>query len=988
MIAVRTILDSPYLVVPLLAFAPAAGAQQKSEAQIAADIEFARGLAADWSFVGLAQSVLEDTERSGVKGEQREELGLVTCEVFAVGARNERDDARRNQLFLDALSAYQSFIDENPYSKLKGDAEAKLVETASQYSVSVDIALESATGEEAEELRAKKVEILEETVRITQDLIDSLSAIPKEERSQAQMRQLKGLMLNRGTMLADVGRASEGGAYYYARAIESLENMVFEFVEDLPTTLTAYKAMGDVFQYEGKLTEARYMYEGVIQEAWPLSAEDREAMEEAADEKFTDENVAARYTFLEMATQGLLQVLNDLGETDLACAYAMHFYNTRQQYGLNWSVPTGYESLLACARTLLDAGGYIGGDQGAGEARWFATEEEMKDAVSSRRDQQDAISFALDLADTVNRDNKGNILQVRAQNLLAEIANRPGVQVSPDVLVEAAEGDYYAENYGAAIAGFQRVLRRLDELEPAERLQYGARVMRFLGDSYRQSDRELEAGIAYREGIVEWQGDPEYDTVNAERYLGIMRRLTAAHPGDETFQAMRKEAEDLYTTHAGGDSEDLIYYNRGMKAYGDREYDEAVGHFGQIAADADLYEKGLVKAAVSRFRKASDAKDRAGITAAVAALDDYIEKYVTDPTHTVESEARKARRTEALAEAEFFRGLGTNIVGGADKHEKIVTWLSDYAQRYPTQDVLAPWTLEMVVDALVQLDRLEEARVKVDELIDDWRDSKRTARAITAYYNALRGVRDAEETTDERRMEIVAEMAAILKIANDVGAPDYQSFRNESRHWMDLGNYDEALRITERLIETFQDDPGYAEQFEKLIYPDYGQILLEVGRIQDAKDILTPLVLGDSKPSKATVLDWARSVTGWLVGGQPGDPVREIPGAGGTDEEWQEVINKLNTIALSGDKYVSCEWYEQRLMMVYAYYAWSQDDQRKLESARTQLGQIDINLQDPTYADVEKYCSPGESDDDPAVIRRLGNGVLQARYQYMALKLR
>lgn len=993
MIAVRTILESACrtrIALPLLvALSPTAAAQKKSEAQIQAEINFARGLAAEWTFVELAQSVLEDTNRSGIEGEQREELGLVTCEVFAVGARNERDDVRRNQLFMEALDAYRTFIEENPYSKFKGDAEANLVDTAAQFSISVDIALESAAGEEADALREQKIEVLEDTVKVTQDLIESLQGISKEERSQAQARQLKGLMLNRGTMLADIGRSSDEGAYYFARSIESLENMIFEFIDDLPTTLTAYKAMGDVYRYSAQLTDARYMYEGVIQEAWPLSEDDRRMLEENAGQKFTEDNIAARYIFLELATMGLLEVLIESGEIELASEYALHFYNTRQEYGLNWSVPTGYESLLACARTLVEAGGYIGGDQAAGEAMWFATEEEMKDAVSSRRNQEDAVSFALKLADTVNRDNKANILQVRAQNLLGEIASRPGVQVSPSVLVEAAEGDYYAGEYVDAVSGFQRVLRRLEALDPAERREYGARVMRFLGDSYRQSGRELEAGLAYREGIVRWQGDPEYDSVNAERYLGIMRRLTAATPGDASFQAMRVEAEDLYTQYSGGGSADLIQFNRGMKAYGAKNFDDAVAQFSQVTKESDLYEKAMVKTAVSRFRKAALGKDNQGIANAISSFDQYIETYVTDPANNVESEARKARRTEALAEAEFYRGLGTNIVGGDEKNQKIVDWLSDYAQRYPTQDVLSPWTLEMVVRAHIELGELPEARTKVDEMVADWEENKRTASAIKVYYNGLKALRSAESTAQERKLEITAEMAGFLKVANQLGSPDYGSLRNESLHWMDLGNYEEALRVTERLLDTFGSEPERTENIQTYVLPDYGQILLEVGRVAEAKDILTSLVLGDAggTPSKVTVLNWTRSVTGWLVGGQAGKPVREIVGAGGSDEEWQQVITKLDTITQVGDKWQSCEWYEQKLMIIYTYYAWGQQDQRKLESAKNQLSQIDINLEDPTYAEVDKFCQPGETDDPEEIIRRLGNGVLQARYQYMSLKL-
>jgi len=977
-----------FLAGVLLASSPALA--QRSEAQVEADIEFARGLAADWSFVDLAQRVLADTERAGVQGKQREELGLVTCEVFAVGARSERDDEKRNRLFLDSISAYKAFIEQNPYSEYKSEAEANLVATASQYSTSVDIALESVLGEEAESLKKSKVAVLEDAVRLTQDLIDGLLAVAEEERTQDQLRRLEALMLNRGLMLGNIGRSSKDGAYYFTQAIKALEEMFFAFGDGTPPALRAYKVIGDVRMWMGEPMEARYMYEGVVAQAWPMDKEAQDQLIEANGAPFTPGEMAVRYLFLELSTEGLLDSLLAVGEPQVACAYALHFYNTRQVFGLDWSVPAGYQSLLACARTLLDAGGYVGGDPTTGKTRWFETEDEMKAAFSSRREQRDAVTFALELADQVNRDNKGTILQVRAQKLLSDIVSRPGVQVSPEVLVEAAEGDYNNGDYGQAIDGMRRVLQRLEGLEQNERVRYGGRAMRYLGEALRQTDRDLEAAMAYREGLVTWSGDPEFDKQNADRYLAMMQLLVQKTPGDEVLSGLKREAEDFKTRYGAAGGEDQIWWNRGTQAYTDGDYREAAESFGKIAEDSDYFEKGQVKIQVCNFRAGAKAKDQGMIEAAVRGLDDYIERYVK--SQVVESERRKAYRADALAEAEFFRGLGTNMAAGAGKdpalYRKVVEYLDGYAARYPNQDTLAPWTLEMLVDAHLVLGQIKEARRAVDEMLRDWKDNKRTAGVLKTYYKTLVTQREAA-TDPAKKTELLREMAGFLKIANDIGTPDFQAFRNEGKHWMELGEFEEALRINEKLLLAFGKDPANADNIKKYVLPDQGTILLEVGRVADAKSVLTPLVFGEgARPSKQTLLDWCRSVSGWLVGGQPGTPVQEVAGAGGSPEEWQEVINKLDAISQVGHKWQSCEWYEQRLMIVYAYYAWSAVDQRKLESGKQLMANMDIQLADPSYAEVEKFCTPGETEDEASVIERLGKGVLQARYQHMALKLR
>ena len=62
------------LVFPLVA-APAALAQ--NDAKVQAEIEFARGLASEWAFVDLAETVLDGAERESSGGKTGELLGVV-----------------------------------------------------------------------------------------------------------------------------------------------------------------------------------------------------------------------------------------------------------------------------------------------------------------------------------------------------------------------------------------------------------------------------------------------------------------------------------------------------------------------------------------------------------------------------------------------------------------------------------------------------------------------------------------------------------------------------------------------------------------------------------------------------------------------------------------------------------------------------------------------------------------------------------------------
>ena len=65
--------------------------------------------------------------------------------------------------------------------------------------------LEEAVGDEATALRERQTNVLTEAVKLTADLIEALRA-KRDDRTEAETRELYDLMLNRGTMLASIGR--------------------------------------------------------------------------------------------------------------------------------------------------------------------------------------------------------------------------------------------------------------------------------------------------------------------------------------------------------------------------------------------------------------------------------------------------------------------------------------------------------------------------------------------------------------------------------------------------------------------------------------------------------------------------------------------------------------------------------------------------------------------------------------------------------------
>ena len=97
----------------------------------------------------------------------------------------------------------------------------------------------------------------------------------------------------------------------------------------------------------------------------------------------------------------------------------------------------------------------------------------------------------------------------------------------------------------------------------------------------------------------------------------------------------------------------------------------------------------------------------------------------------------------------------------------------------------------------------------------------------------------------------------------------------------------------------------------------------------------------EGKPSKRTILDYCRSVTGWVE--SEGTQMEIVPGAGATEEEFKKATDTLAAIANSVEAKWTCEWYAYQFQLAWSFYAWAtQDwspnkDSRKRETAKRTL---------------------------------------------------
>lgn len=971
----------------------AAAHAQRSDAEIQDDIAFAKGLAKDWGFVELATEVIARIERAGVPTTQRERLGLTKCEIYEVAAVNERDRARRNDLFAAALRAYEDFIAQNRLSTALPEAEMGYVRISGLYSRSMEIALESLVGEQAEALRKTRVEVLERAVAKSGDLVSQLKLVnPKTERQRADLAEL---MLNRGSMLLDMGRIQESGQFSYEQAIRVLEEVVFDFGEGTPPALRAYDLIGRVYAARQQWDMARDFFEAVVEQAIPSDPAEWRQM--IADLQLGPADKERRWLFVELSTEGLVQAYQAIGNLAKGSRYALHLYNTQKREGFAYSLQLGYPSLLAAARMLLDSGGWVGGDPNSGDLRWFATEEEVRKEVTNRRNRFSTTDFALRIADQVNKENRGNVLQVRAQKLIAEIIEQPGVDVDPSFLYEAAEGQYNDRNDEAALAGFKRVLRALEGKESAVRLQYGAKIYFRMGRIYQRLERPLEAALAFQEGCTTWVGDPEHDSPNAQNFYQAMQEVSRRSAGDQAITALLGEAERLAASLSTQDK-DQITFNFGMRSFRAGDFAEAIQHFGQVQPTGVDYEKALVHIAVAKLRMGQTAE-------AERLLEEYIEEYVKDPTKaTGNSPTKEARRREALAMAEFYRGsiaFRRAEKAAEDGKDDPALWrrfleLCDgYEDRFPEQTSYASVLMRSAMNAKLALGDTAEARKEYDKLFQTYPESPSTSPAAVNLYNALRGRLEQARTADEvdRAQQLLREMALLLEFGNKANpSPSFQNLRTESQHWMELADWAKAESVLARIAERFGRDAEQKESMTRQVLPDLAHAMLEQQKVAQAFALLTPLVTDEtSKPTKRTVLDYCRAVTGW-VGGAPRE-IKIVPGAGTTVEEFERATQVLNNIALALPEKWACEWYAYQFQLAYAFYVratadWSPDkDSKQRETAKKILSTLVVEL-GPDFRGkgvdgVDTACMAA----GPELARDYGGDVLRSRLAWLWGKL-
>jgi len=951
--ALSSALLSSALSLQLAHAAPSAQqATARSEEAVREDLRFARGLATNWQFGDLADEVLGDVERLGYPRTLAGEVELARCDVYAAAARVERDPAKREELYLKSLSGYRTYLSGNAYADQREAAQAAFVALCSEFGRAMETVLDDALAEDAARIRASVEDYLTEAVSLTGELVAAIRG--EGELSETRKRELHRTMLARGQMLVLLGRISAESTFPFSQAEQTLQALGLEAGERSFYGLMSYLELARLYVEQDKPSQAVDYAVFVADAAIPMDA--NEWAEISKD--LSPDDIDVRWRILQMATPITLDALGRGDAPADTAERALHFVNAWKKNGLQLGShgALGSLALLSVSRALINCGGFVGGELNDGSLRWFETAEAMQGAgfTGSRRTRS-ALDLALSFAQQVNQENRGSNLQVRAQRVISEVIDQPGVVVATSVLFEAAEGLYFDKDYGGAVRSLKRVLRALDTQDKATRDEFGGKVFATLGDSYRRLERPLEAAMAYREGATTWRGDPESDKKNANGFNSAVLELRRGIQGDAQIEALYEESQSLVELLNKEDAGEVVY-SRAMRAYEEQDYTTAHERFAAVQPGSASYEKAVAFSGLSLYR----AKDFDG---ARKVFENYLDVYVKDPTHATNSAQQRAMREQARAVATLY--LAQIHFRAAEQAKRadpksgdftaVIELLQGYEDEFASQTSYAAEAMRTSALALLNVPDLERAEQVYARMRERFPQESATSRTSIDVYKALSArYEEASKANDAGTAQgLLARMADNLRQANAGGAtPSFANLRRESQHWMDLGNWTEAERVLRDIERLFGEDAERAKDLVSYVRPDLGRALLRQRKVPEALAVLAPLVPDPQpapnepeppRPSQGLLQDYARAAVGWIEAEGDAQNLVEIPGAGDLAAQTRARQWLIKLLLAQRDKYV-CAWYELQFDLGYASLQLGQKDSAALEDLRAQFRTLTTDL--------------------------------------------
>ena len=824
------------------------------------DVVFAQGLARDWGFVDMATEVLDNilANDASLSAKQRQRVDLVRCEVLHTGAQRETEEKDRRTALAAAAEAFHAYSED--YSGLDGylDGMVLLAELQLNRGVFLRSLLDDPDWTDTrDELVSEAKAALDEALRSCGAVMNEVDLALDEAVTEEDLDALRAQRILRVRAYLAKGRSYRARAMLFGPdsferesdlqdAYDTLDDYVLDIGETNRAGLFGFLAMGEVMMDMGDVDGALEFFEHVGHEAIPPDPDMRAQL--------TDAEIHARFGVVEYALRLAMDTCNTDGRTERALELALDLDARRLAEGVPPSFPEGHMATLAAAVAHLNSG---------------------DDAT------------ALKLAKEVLKRNQTNVLKIEAQKVIARIMSNPDAQVSAVDLFEAAQGRYSQREFNGAIASFKRMVRTADPRKDSELL---ARAWWTMGQCYALQGRYEEAAAAYGHGRDEYADVLEWVEKNAKSAMDAYTQLLNVSGRDAYFVGLRDDAERRFMA-VSTSSQGAIYFQKGKKAYADRDYPAAISKFGQVKrADAD-YERALVYVAVCHYKQ-KDLAQAAGL------LRDYADRYVDDPLNAlaVDDNSVHAKREDALAMARYYLAqIGFKEAKaepeGASRTatlQALVGPLDAYPVRFPTQVSYVPSILLTLIQVHARLDDIEAARTTFHTLEEGFPGSKYTSNAAysvwslmaakVAALDAAAKASPEDERTRQEWQNALRDRTSFLTIYNaGLAKPSYKNLRAESLAYLMLEDWEQAQRVLRATVDAYM--AAQRADVVKYVFPELARTLMEGDppQLAEAEDLMLDAVR--QTPTRANMEVLAQILGGWVDWTESSQqPGRIVPG--------------------------------------------------------------------------------------------------------------
>ena len=880
------------------ALAPSAWAQGKLDREL----EFVRGLARELRFISLAQGELQRLEQTYKSGSDLDAIASLAVEVSLSGAqsRSDRNDQRR--LYKEAIELSKALLERSTDPKVQFEARATLSNASSEFGRFLIEELEVARAESPDKVK----ELEEEAASVFRTGIEAceklMQAIEGDRRKSPEKNLEYGLAwLRKCVLMREQGRAVKSEAGYLTdRARTDLEELVLDYGEETALGVRGLFEIAMCNEVSGATRDAIESYTSTITQI-------ETSLDQAADLGFNADTEAFFFDMLQEVYSHAAEILFREGDVEGAKTTFDSFRKNMEKFGekgadiLDVADPRyGHLTLLSECQFMAESG------------------------------DPAKVQAALELARKINDRHPADYVGVRAKAVIRDILSAQTRLVSGALLYEVAKGEQQNKNFEAAIIGFRKALAAMT---PEEQKQFGLDSYDMMAKAYFQTERYLEAVLAFKEGLVRFGTEAANAETVADNLDRAMGTLTQVTKNDPSFDALRNEIVETVGKYGGAASGNKLRWKIAGQRMQERKYAEAAAEFAQVTSEFLNHELAMVRQATALQL----AGDYAGAKKALDAYRAWLEtkEAVLEPRRTDKATVRKL----AMAEAAFRdAAIGYDEAVGAEK-----TGLKKDLTKYPAAieklrafvtnhqgdgDQLLAYALDnlgRLHAELGELDKAENAYLQLREKDAAGTLSPRLATVVfDAYLNKVKSLEQeqAKAIADGKTSQELAPLNDELRSTRQRLVALGQEYIKASakpqvgimvvtmQQYELLADWAKVGEVSQRIIDLFgaETEKKTKDLVDLAVRPKIGEAMLRQKQFQQAYDMLVAAEAANPNQWELKRLI-SLALGGWLEFDSTGRPVK-VPGLGKPKEAYDKFFGEYKTWALRpGIAQYSIEWY-------------------------------------------------------------------------------